>query len=421
MMKHHLLTGAFAFMVLSCGWPLKAKADIWSKAGNVVKKVTPPGVCPPHCTVPGPVKPPPPVQKTLNNLQKAADKGQKDVATTLNKAGKDTGAETKRAVIHVADAARAVAKFTQSETKGNSSTASNIRRRFREGKIVDAIWHSATEPLQHTSADAALAVQQSSILNAMGQITASAYGGVGGAAAYAAWYTYSTTKNPSLALRIAIITGASAAALGQTAKLGTAATPATRLAEKAIVAGAIGGMAVAAAGGDKTAVKDGFLKAGGMVLVQDGYEAVTHHPLDPRIEEGGAYCMRTVGEDCSPPLSAYKLGPDGEILYDKNGEPEVDVTKTDPLRQHVGKWSNAAGQPNYVGESSGFMTTLSHVPGMNAMALLHDTWAVSWNMNGLATATTILPATVFTYIGTASPYQRVIQKAAGHSSRKPKP
>jgi hypothetical protein len=58
---------------------------------------------------------------------------------------------------------------------------------------------------------------------------------------------------------------------------------ARQIVEKTVVTGAIGGLAVAAAGGDKDAVREGFLLSGAMVLVQTGYQAATDHPLDPKV------------------------------------------------------------------------------------------------------------------------------------------
>lgn len=76
-----------------------------------------------------------------------------------------------------------------------------------------------------------------------------------------------------------------------------------------------------------------------------------------------------------------------------------------------------AGKPYFVGEKSGFMTAVSKVPGMNAMAMFHDNWAVSWDMNNFTTAGTILPATVLTYIGTGSSYYATLQRAAVSARR----
>jgi hypothetical protein len=186
------------------------------------------------------------------------------------------------------------------------------------------------------------------------------------------------------------------------------------------VTGAIGGMAVAAAGGDADAVKDGFLLSGGMVLIQTGYQKVTDHQIDGRASQGEAYCMATVGAECSPPKSAYITDANGNIQYDKNGEPLVDVTKTDPLRPHVGTWAKENDTPLVgAGERSASMTAVSRIPGMNAMAFFHDTWSVSWDMNAFTNVATIVPAVVLTYTGTGAPYFDQLEQTATKDAPKP--
>jgi hypothetical protein len=184
-----------------------------------------------------------------------------------------------------------------------------------------------------------------------GQIAASAYGGFGGAAAYAAWLTYNETKDVGLALRVGAITGAAAYATGEVAKIpnttAQGAVDAGAIAEKTIMAGAIGGVAVAAAGGDKQALQEGFLKSGGVMLVQSAYEVETKHPLDARASKGDAYCMAAVDPSaaCAPPLKAYEMGPDGKPVVGNDGLPKVDVRETDPRAPHVGTWATNADSP----------------------------------------------------------------------------
>lgn len=199
-----------------------------------------------------------------------------------------------------------------------------------------------------------------------------------------------------MAIRVGLITGATSAGFSAAGKLPIDTT--AQIAQKAIVTGAIGGLAVAAAGGDKDAVRDGFLLSGGMVLIQTGYEKATDHKIDGRASKGEAYCMATIGAECSPPKSAYVTDKAGNILFDKNGDPLVDVTKTDPIRPHVGIWAKKDETPLIgIGERSGSMTAVSRIPGMNAMALFHDNWAVTWDMNAFTSVTSIVPAVVLTY------------------------
>lgn len=368
---------------------------------------------------------------TLVTIQKAGD----DTVTTVDKGWKDSSAETQRAFKNIVEVKTALVRYTESEYKGSLRTLSNAERRIREGKAIDALWGLGTEPLKTTNDSAAAAAQESIILNTVGQVAASAYGGPAGAAAYAAWYTYNLTGDASLALRVGMITGATSAAFGAVGKMpnGTAGA----IMKKTIVGGAIGGLSVAAAGGDRDAIKNGFLMSGGVILIQSAYQDYTHHPLDDKAYKASAhegYCMATVGADCSPPSEAYARDAKGNILDENNqpldkfgnkidaagkiqtaadgtplkGVPQVDVTKTDPTYNHVGKWSTATDH-SVAGERGAFMNGVSKVPGMNAMALFHDKWCVDTNMGQVGTVSSIIPATVITYIGSGAPVYTKIQ------------
>jgi hypothetical protein len=246
-----------------------------------------------------------------------------------------------------------------------------------------------------------------------GQIAASAYGGPGGAAAYGAWLTYNQTKDVGLALRVGAITGAAAYATSGVANIPNANAGA--IAQKTIMAGTIGGVAVAAAGGDKQAIQEGFLKAGGAVLIQSVYEVETNHKLDARASRGDAYCMAAVDPSvpCAPPKEAYQIGPDGKPVVGKDGVPKVDIRKTDPSRPHVGTWAKP-GEAPIIGpqETSKLMITISKYPGVNAMALLHDHVSYSMSFDPVTNVWTIVPAAAVTYYGTAAPTEDQIRDAA---------
>jgi hypothetical protein len=355
-------------------------------------------------------------KKAIDDAGNTAKKALDDTLNTAHKAVDDVAWNYAKSANDLIDAGKAIGRFVDRQVKGYRDSLSDAEKRVREGKVVDAMWHLSTDQYKHTEENAAKATQESDIIKTAGQVAATAYGGPGGAAAYAAWVTYRETGDADLALRAGVITGIASAGFAAAGQMPTGT--AGELAKKAIVTGAIGGLAVAAAGGDRDAVRDGFLMSGGMVLVQAGYEKVTTHPLDARASQGEPYCMATVGATCSPELSAYERDAQGNILFDENGDPKVDVRKTDPLRPHVGKWSDAEGNPRFVGEKSSGMIAVSKIPGMNAMSVLHDQWAVSWNMNAFTTVATIPPAVVLTYIGTGSPYYDKLQSIAAEQKKR---
>ena len=209
-----------------------------------------------------------PVGTTAGNIAEAGMTAADDVVKETNRAGEN-----------LAEAGRAIGAYTEARANGYIEIASAAERRLREGKIADAFWHLAVSPIddaKNQEAAAAAAVQESTILNVVAQSAATAYGGPGGAAAYASWYTYRATNgNIEAALKAGALAGATAQGM---AAVGT--MPADALGQKAIAAGSIGGLAVAAAGGDENDILHGFIAAGGMVLVRDGFQRTTNTELD---------------------------------------------------------------------------------------------------------------------------------------------
>jgi hypothetical protein len=368
--------------------------------------------------------------KAARDAAATADKAARDASATLSKAIDDTGRSIEKGAKDLIDAGVVAGKFVENQLKGHVKSISDAERRLREGKVVDAIWHNAMDPIKDADKNAAQAAQESEILRTVAQVAASTYGGPAGAAAFAAWYTFHQTGDTGLALKMGIIAGASAAGFQAAGKLPTDTVG--QVAQKAIVTGAIGGAAVAAAGGSQEAVRDGFLLSGGMVVVQYAYEQTTTHPLDKealKASKGEAYCMATLDAPCSPPEVAVERGPDGKPIYEMRDGirvPKVDVRKTDPLRPHVGKWSSADGSPPFVGERSAGMTAVSKIPGMNAMSVFHDQWCVAWKfdqvpLGSVATVATIPPAVVLTYVGAGSPYYEKLQQTGTENAPKKSP
>ncbi len=135
-------------------------------------------------------------------------------------------------------------------------------------KSVDAMWGLGTEPAKSGEANFFKATQESKVVNAAAAIAATAYGGPAGAAAYAAWSTYRQTGNADMALRAGLLAAVTSEVGSAVAQMPAGTTG--EIIKKAAMAGAAGGISVAAAGGDEQAIKDGFLKSAGNVLIQGG-------------------------------------------------------------------------------------------------------------------------------------------------------
>jgi len=102
--------------------------------------------------------------------------------------------------------------------------------------------------------------------------------------------------------------------------------PHDQIVAKAILAGAVGGMAVAASGGGKDAVTTGFLLGAGMVIVQDGFQEMTDHELDGRVSQGEGYCMSVTWANvaCAPPDIAFERDANGNYVKNPDGTLALD-------------------------------------------------------------------------------------------------
>jgi len=205
--------------------------------------------------------------------------------------------------------------------------------------------------------------------------------------------------------------------------------PSDELAKKTLVTAAVGGIGVAAAGGSNREVLDGFLRAGAMVLIQDGYTKMTNGNLveDSKVASGSSYCMQALpGEAaCAPPDKAYVRNPDGSIARGPDGNPKIDIREVDHTKPVVGKASLAGDAKTALGrvgqelasDKGITMRTLAlAIPGANAGALFHDQWVMVSAMSSIENALTIGPAMVLIYNGTAAPLNNAIQEAAVKSA-----
>jgi hypothetical protein len=328
--------------------------------------------------------------KTVHNLVKESGKGVQNVANETVKVGP-----------HVIDFGTAVINYTGNTVTSYQNVIKDAGKRVAEGKLADALFHVALDPLRNEEKNLFKLTQESSLAKSMGAIAASAYGGPSGAAAYAAWQTYrSSNGNVELALRAGVLAGFTYMANTELGQMKMSEEFA--LVKKTILAGSIGGLAVAASGGDDRDVLDGFILAGGMVIIQDGYKNSTGQPLDARSATGDSYCATPNTAGCDVFKNA--------VYKDKDGNLQVDFSKLDRRASYVGKGYmpdfneeqlKAWMKDNWQQDKSVLMKTLAKIPGVNAMALYHDDWVLAWKMKSdAAVMGTIIPALVMTYYGT---------------------
>jgi hypothetical protein len=234
------------------------------------------------------------LQKVNGDAMATLEKAGKDTVTTVSKAGKDVvmnyvkgwrdvGEQSRVSFDDAVEAGEAAIRYSKRTIDAQYTALSSAERRLREGKAIDAVWGMAIEPLQAQEDNFFKATQESKIIAQAAATAAATYGGPGGAAAFAAWSTYRSTGDANLALRVGIISGLSSQlSAGQTTL--PANSPLTDVAKRTALAGAAGGIAVASQGGDEDAIKNGFMKSAGNVLIQYGKDSISS--FDPKAADG---------------------------------------------------------------------------------------------------------------------------------------
>jgi len=340
--------------------------------------------------------------KPHGDIAIGATKAGKDVGRALDKFHNDTVAEVGRFGSNLDELVQAVVHAVEDELANAMRNMTDAAKRISEGKVIDALWHSAVDPAKGSSKNWAKAATDSSYLNAVGQTVATVYGGgAGGAAAYAAWLTYEQTGDFEAAIKQGIISGATTYA-----SAGASEIPAD--AKRIVTKAAITAAAVAVNGGSEEDMKKGALIAGGVVILQVAYREYTGTELDPSPSKGDALCKQSPGADCAPSPAAY----------DEDGK--LDKRKLSPeekTRPQVGVGA-AKGQAGMALETSKTMTTISRVPVMNAMALGHDIFVddvhritgLDGQTLDMVSKATIVPAMVIAYTAGGAPVYTFVQE-----------
>ena len=322
-----------------------------------------------------------------------------DIAKTVVKAGDDTLKEAGRAGRNINDAAIAAGHFVENQGQAIGETLSDAEKRVREGKIIDAIWHVATDPARHTENSFAEAVTESTLLNNVATAAASIYGGPSGAAAYAAWYTYKQTGDLELALKAGVIAGATAEGLQMVN--GMPSGTVDELTKKTLASASIGGAAVAASGGDERAIMEAFVKGAAITAAREHYNNMTDKEI-----EGRAPTKAALAKADPEVKHQFKVLVDkqGNPILDAKGNHQIDIRSMPRDVSHVGLATADSNAPLLSGaETSPVMQGVAKIPYMNDMAYYHDQWAAVAQMEGIEVQATILPATILTVAGSDTP------------------
>lgn len=237
-----------------------------------------------------------------------------------------------------------------------------------------------------------------------------------------------TNGDLALALRAGLISGATSYALTSISRVegidAIKGVSIDEIAQRAVLSGAVAGMAVAASGGDQASIEKAIAAGITMAVIRDGYKELTTTNLEGNLKASTRepYCLGAIpveaggpALDCLPDKGAYIRNADGSIKY-RLGKPEIDVTKLDALRPHVGMFAEGPNDSGILTESTEFMQNVSKIPGMNAMALGHD--IIDGRFNRIADIPfgqdTLARLELITRVGTIAPSVVLTYEGAGY-------
>ncbi|MFH6987906.1 hypothetical protein ACHRVW_09185 [Flavobacterium collinsii] len=336
------------------------------------------------------------IEKTIQNIGKEAEILAQNIGKNLEKAAQDTTEELNKASQNVGDLFSASADFVWNQCKAYEKVINDASKRIESGKIVDAVWHIAFDPIKNSEDNFFEATTKSSLLNGIATAAATVYGGPAGAAAYASWYTYKVTKDLSLALKNGLIAGLTSFGLSEVNKF--SGDTISDLAKRTLATAAIGAASIAASGGTEKDIIEGFLKGAALTLARDVYKNTTNTEIEGKAptEEGvsklhGNTYRRfvTFYDDQGNPVAPEKIG---------------GITRLMPKSfSHVG-FETAVDDTWGLGTETSFpMEYLAKVPYINDMAYFHDIWMDNTGLTGLSLGMTIIPATFLTVLGSDTP------------------
>lgn len=342
--------------------------------------------------------------------------------------------ETGRCGGDICTALDAMVVYSRATLQAQVASVQQAAQRLEEGKLVDAVWHLGVDPLNAQQEAAAQAAIRSSIIRAVGQAAATAYGGgAAGAAGYSAWLAYHETDgNLELALRAGAIAGATSAVMQSTGTLtdGTSIKDhlaIDQVARRAIISGAVAGAAVAASGGTQADVEKAAVAGIAMSVLRDGYTRLTAQDFDEeslKSSIGDGPCLADGPNGTRP--CADEARASGALYKDDRGNNRTDYTKLSKRMPHVGAVSDGVTKA-ISQEDSGLMVSLSRFPGMNAMGHAHDAYIESLVGSfddatlDLINKSTIPPFMIMTYTAAGFDVHDLIRQeiAARAEGRKP--
>lgn len=340
-------------------------------------------------------------QKAGEDTEKTIHKAAEDSFATYTKALNDGAREYTKAFDEGIEAGRAAGKFSERQLKDAGNNRKKLERRFREGKYADAMWHWHTDNASSTEKNFFKATQESKLINQAASSAAALYGGPGGAAAYAAWSTYRSTGDSNLAFRAGFLAAATSQAGAYTDKMPTGTMG--EVVKKAAMAGAAGGIAVAASGGDEEAIKKGFLQAGGAVLIQGSKDVAKGYSTTANDAIQTYDCVSAKDVDCFSKTTYAKKG--AKILKDEYGKP---LTESSAGQAAAGAW-RSFNKATEEGKRLADIARISKLPGKEVIPVMDNKFVMTWRFSDGQAVSNSAPSVVLTQVAQKPPFRYKVQ------------
>lgn len=292
------------------------------------------------------------------------------------------------------NAAAAVARFTGRQMNGVISKDAAALDEIRRGKPLQGVVDASLSIPRSADENFYKATQESALIKQASQSAAAAYGGPGGAAAYAAWYAYRTTGNVNIAWREGIRTAV-------TSELGSevSSMPNNTIGQtltKAAIAGTAGGIAVAMQGGNEDAIKNAFLRGGGYVLVQGATNELKAYSPQVADTLNTVQCIAARDLDCVSHTKwavEIKKGA-ARYMLSANGTP-----KLLNVSEYTSKWTNF--DPNSPeGQVNAVITSISKLPVSSIVPVDGKRYVLTTTLGTSDARGGGVPAVVLTAVGT---------------------
>jgi RHS repeat-associated protein len=256
---------------------------------------------------------------------------------SLKRAFKDVVKVVKKVYKAGEAAVRATGRAVRNTGKAVHTFLKNVTH-----KPLDALVNLQVDVIKGQERAYRTALMESSVLQQVGAIAATFYGGPAGAAGFSAYMTYASGGTVEQALLAGLVSG-SVSCLS--AQVGVApGDGAMDVAGKAVANGTVSAVGAGFVGGDP---EDAFKKGATSTLIFAGIQAYTDTGAQPTLEKG-------------------------EGSVDK--PPGTDVRALDPGANHIGLARTGSGT-NVFSEGGSFSNAVNEIPGMNSMAYLHDIMA----------------------------------------------